>query len=267
LKVGDKAHIVPVPGGAPATAAAPGATQAGACASAQLCANGGSTMNTSKTYAIYWLPSGTHFEAARTAASDTNYENIVSGYFQKVGNINFYNILTKYSTSNYTILNSSTFGGSCVDTTPYTSVGSGDAGTSASPLLDTDIEAEVANAISVCGFGNPDTMMAPTVEYFIFTGLDVESCFDDGHNDCSATDTNGNADYCAYHSYSDVGAGNNAILREHARYVGALQQRLYAQQRRLRRQRHQRHLTRALRIRFRPLPQRLARQRRPGDRR
>jgi hypothetical protein len=209
--VGGKAHLHTPPDAAPAGGAAPGAAST-ACASGQLCYNGGSTMKTSRTYAIYWLPSGTHFESPGSISSDSNFESIVNNYLSKVGNTGFYNLLTQYSTTNYTIQNTSSFGGSCVDTTPYSSVGGGHHGTSADPLLDTDIEAEVANAISVCNFSNPDTMTAPTVEFFIITGLDVESCFDSGHNDCSATDTNGNADYCAYHSYSDVtGAGKNAI--------------------------------------------------------
>jgi hypothetical protein len=177
-------------------------------------------MPSSKTYAVYWLAPGCHFETACSGSgapnsTDTNYERVVNSYFQKVGNTSFYDILTQYSVSSptpYTIANSSTFGGSCVDTTPYASVGGGHHGTPGDPLLDSDIEAELANAISVCNLGNPDTMSSPTVEFFIYTGLDVESCFDSSHNDCSATDTNGNADYCAYHSYSNLpGVGINAI--------------------------------------------------------
>jgi hypothetical protein len=217
--VGNKGHILPAPGRGPASSAVSASTsaQGETCAGGQLCYHGGSVMTVSQTYAIYWLAPGCHFESLCSGSSGPNstdgqYESIVNSYLPRVGNTSFYNILTQYSVSGQTIQNSSTFGGYCVDATPYSEVGGGSAGTSASPLIDSDLEAEIANALSVCHWSGSPPSVNGTTAFFIFTGLDVESCFDSSHSDCSATDTNGNADYCAYYSYNNLAAAGSSAI-------------------------------------------------------
>src|SRR5579872_1116389 len=56
--------------------------------------HGGPVMRRSTTYAIFWLPAGTHFEPA---GSDTRYENRVRSFLRDVGDTSYYNILTEYS--------------------------------------------------------------------------------------------------------------------------------------------------------------------------
>jgi hypothetical protein len=149
--------------------------------------HGGRVMLSSTTHAIFWLPPGTHYEPASgnpatDAANDTNYENLLIRYFQDVGGSDIYNTTTQYSGSNGTIANSSSFGGSVVDTNAYPS-----AGTVADPITRAELEAEV-NAVRTAQ-GWPDGLGAV---YFIYTGYRIQSCLNS-----SACSYNS---FCAYHT-------------------------------------------------------------------
>jgi hypothetical protein len=150
----------------------------------------GPVEQTSTTYAIFWLPPGVHYEAAATAASDTNYESLIERYFNDVGNSSLYNMLTQYPDNvNGLPQNASTFGGAYIDTSAYP----GGRGTGPNPLLDTDIEQEVLNAISANA--SKGWTATATHQFFVFTGFGVESCFDASQQGCS------DSDYCAYHAW------------------------------------------------------------------
>lgn len=142
--------------------------------------HGGSIVKQSKTYAIYWAPSGYSIPA--------DYETLLNRYFQDVGGTNLYKILTQYYQTGPTyIKNVSTFAGSWTDTTAYPH-----AGTPGDPLTDADIRASVTRAISANGW--PTGLSAI---YFVFTAPGIESCQDSTH----CTPGTAHPSYCAYHGF------------------------------------------------------------------
>src|SRR4029079_13992810 len=93
---------------------------------------------------------------------------------------------------------SESFGGSWSDTVlPTTSGCSSTAGGTTKCVSDAQIRAEVSKAITANGW--PKGM---GVEYFVFTGNGISSCYDSAN--CAFTA------YCAYHSHS--GSGSTTIL-------------------------------------------------------
>jgi hypothetical protein len=159
--------------------------------------HGGTIMPTSTTYAIFWLPAGVHYEPttgvpATDDANDTRYENLIIRYFQDVGGSDLYSTAVQYAGSNGAITNSSTFGGSFVDTTAYPH-----AGTTADPLTKQNLQDRVEAVRSAQNW--PRGLNA---EYFIFTGFGIQSCTPSGS--CSGSQ------YCAYHSFYDSD-GTNVI--------------------------------------------------------
>jgi hypothetical protein len=160
--------------------------------------HGGTIMPTSTTYAIFWLPTGTHYEPpsgnpATDAANDTRYENLLIRYFNDVGGSDLYATTTQYTGSNGAITNNSTFGGSFVDTTAYPH-----AGTTADPITQADLQARVEAVRTAQGW--PTGVNAV---YFIFTGYQIQSITPDGSRSTT--------DYCAYHTWYDAGGGNRVI--------------------------------------------------------
>ena len=156
--------------------------------------HGGRVMTSSTTYAIFWLPPGTHFEPASgnpatDAANDARYENLIIRYFQKVSGSDIYATTTQYSGSNGAITNSSTYGGSTTDTNAYPH-----AGTVADPLTNNDLQNEVDSIRAAQGWP-----AGVTNEYFMFTGDQIQSCFNSSN--CSFNK------YCAYHFWFDGSDG------------------------------------------------------------
>src|SRR5579864_7950841 len=85
--------------------------------SAPLTYHYGPIQDSQNIYAIFWLPSGDHFE---TSGNDLNFETLIERYFNDVGGSNFSKILVQYPDN----VNGSpgtrvSFGGGFVDTTPY----------------------------------------------------------------------------------------------------------------------------------------------------
>jgi|SRR5579884_322600 len=110
-----------------------------------LASSGGMVMPSTTTYAIYWLPSGDTFEPS---GSDSRYESLTQQFLTDVGGTNLYNIVVQYPDgSGNPPDNSSTLGGSYVDTSAYPK-----AGTEAAPLLDADIRAEVSQVMNTKGW-------------------------------------------------------------------------------------------------------------------
>ncbi len=203
LDRGGRAHVLPVKGTGPARSS----SAVGSCAlgcSPPLAYHGGPVVGTSKTYAVFWLPSNSHYDPS---GNDATYEDLITRFFNDLGGSSLYNVLTQYSTIPTTgatvtdgpILNSAAFGGAWIDTSGY-----GGKGSTSNPLLDTDIQTEVARAISA----NQWTPSLNTV-FFVYTGLDVQSCFDATHSTCTfATQTQ----YCAYHSNGDGTHASSRVL-------------------------------------------------------
>lgn len=140
---------------------------------------GGPVMLTTTTYTIFWAPAGHPISA--------DYQSLINRFFTEVGGSSLYNIMTQYYDNSNHIQNSSTFGGTWVDTTPYPHAGS-----VVDPLRDTDIRAAVLRAQAANGW-----LPAPNHLFLVYTASGMAECFDS--QDC----TPGTLAivYCAYHSH------------------------------------------------------------------
>lgn len=146
----------------------------------------GWVMHATKTFAIYWKPSNvpSNFMSA-------NYQTLINRYLGDLGNTSAYDLVTQYSdTTTGALLNSSSLGGTFADTTP---TASGHTGTTASPVTDADVQAEVAHAISVMGGAwQPSPYNAEQDFFAVFLPQNVD--------ECAGTSCRSNA-FCAYHSW------------------------------------------------------------------
>lgn len=143
--------------------------------------NGGPVMQSTVTYTIFWSP------AAHPITSD--YEALINRFFTEVGGSSLYNIMTQYYDNASHIQNSSAFGGTWVDTTPYPH-----AGDVVDPLKDEDIRASVLRGIAANGW-----TIAPNHLFLVYTAPGMTECFDTK----SCTPGTLAVDYCAYHSWFD----------------------------------------------------------------
>jgi hypothetical protein len=176
----------------------------------------GDVMHTPTVYLIYWLPAGKTFEPT---GDDARFKALMKQYFTDVAGTSFYRLITQYWDFAGPISDKVTVGGTYLDTTPYPTDGS-----TVHPLTDGDINAAIARA------RNANNWVADTEHlYMIFTGYNVQSCYDTHGTDCSF---DAKRQYCGYHSYFFSTAGTpfvyaympvvqdclNDLLREQARY-------------------------------------------------
>ncbi|HEX6795842.1 MAG TPA: choice-of-anchor D domain-containing protein, partial [Casimicrobiaceae bacterium] len=169
---------------------------------------GGPVMRDPTNYVIIWNPPGSTF--------GPNYRATIEQYFKDIGDTPFMEILAQYGDSSGTpVPNTSHYGGTWVDTTPYPQ-----AGTVAAPLVGTDIQASVDRAIAA----NP-TWQPPGLNtmYFVYLGQNIIECkngsgdtfgcfagTDSGGKSPPASDgppntVKGAGTYCAYHFYFGTG--------------------------------------------------------------
>jgi uncharacterized repeat protein (TIGR01451 family) len=151
--------------------------------------HGGTVELTLNTYTIFWAPPPYSIPA--------DYQNLINRYFQDIGGSRFYNINTQYfqNPGPTYIQNSSTYADTWYDTSnPFPH-----AGTTADPLLGTDILNEVIN-VSLARHW-PGT--ATNTMFFVFTPKDIESCQDASKGSCTPKTANYDPDhsYCAYHAW------------------------------------------------------------------
>lgn len=152
---------------------------------------GGPIMPYVESYAIYWLPSGQHFEPS---GSDARYMSLLDRFFKDLGGSPLEEILTQYSGGDTgPPVNAASFGGSVVDTTAYPR-----AGTTTDPLTNDDLAMEVDHIRMQQQW--PDGLQA---HYFIFTASGIKTCMDPDHKSCSSSE----GGYCGYHSHLDVQNG------------------------------------------------------------
>ena len=157
----------------------------------------GPVMRSPTNYLIFWQP-------PNRAAFPAGYQAAIEKFFRDEGGTPFYNIVTEYSdSSGVAVPNFESLGGpSFTDTT--TAAPSGNDGTVAHPLTDSDIQSEVDVALAAS-----PTWLGPAlnVEYFVFTPSDVDECMD--ATDCFALPTEVNGTFCAYHG--DHGGGEYSV--------------------------------------------------------
>jgi hypothetical protein len=164
----------------PSTLAGPSQVSGG-----RLVYHGGPVMRTNTTYAIYWAPAGFGYQSGYESSLDRFLGNVAADS-GKLSNV--YAISTQYSDSSGPIAYRSAFAGSFHDSSPYPAGGCDDSPYASVCLTDAQIQAELqaftsANHLPVNG----------TTVYFLFTPLDVGSCFDSTSTGCSYRQ------YCAYH--------------------------------------------------------------------
>ena len=171
------------------------ASAAAASASNNLQYNGGPVEATGSTnYAIFWEPSLT----ASVNSVTPTYNSLITRFLQDIGGSTLYGVATQYyqvsgGTTTY-IANSSTFGGSYVDTSTYPGPA----------LTDSEIQSEVTKAMQVNGWTG-----GVGHEFFVFTAKNEISC---SGAECS------NAVFCAYHS--SFTSGSQEILYADQPYTG-----------------------------------------------
>jgi hypothetical protein len=145
----------------------------------------GDVMHAPTVYLIFWLPAGKTFEPN---GSDTHFEALMQQYFTDVSGTAFYRLITQYWDFVGPITDQVRVGGAYVDTTPYPTDGS-----TAHPLTNDDI-------VNVIGRARAANNWAADTEhlYTIFTGYNIQSCYDNRGTDCSF---DSKRQYCGYHSY------------------------------------------------------------------
>jgi phosphate-induced protein 1 len=150
--------------------------------------HGGSVMESFRAYLIFWLPPEFSYEPYGSSA---RFESLISRYFSDVGGSALYGLLTQYWGLQGQIHNRAELGGVYRDTRPYPA-----SGTRSHPLVDSDITAEIGRVMKLNGWSE-----APTNEFFVITGFNVQECFLANHRDGCSFYT-GHDDYCAYHDHS-----------------------------------------------------------------
>lgn len=141
--------------------------------------NGGPVMPTTVTYTIFWAPANHPI--------DSNYQALINRFFADVGGSSLYNIMTQYYDNSGHIQNSSTFGGTWVDTTPYPH-----AGNLVDPLKDEDIHASVLRAFVAKGWSPAANHL-----FLVYTAPGMTECFDNWNCTPGTLATQ----FCAYHSH------------------------------------------------------------------
>ena len=151
--------------------------------------HGGPVQLTQYVYAIFWLPTGYHFEPS---GNDSEFEVLISQYFHDVSYSNFSQILTQYPDNiNGSPTNAVNFAGGFVDTSPYPH-----AGTIADPLLGSDITNEIERVINT---GSLPTGVDDS--YYVFTANGINVCEDQGMSLCTFSTAAQPSGFCAYHSF------------------------------------------------------------------
>jgi hypothetical protein len=148
--------------------------------------HGGPVMRTNTTYAIYWAPAGYSYRSG--------YQSTINKYFSDVAadngkSTNVYSVSTQYYDNSGPIAYNSSFAGAFSDTDTYPSSGCVDSPYASVCLTDAQLQAELQAFTSAHGLP-----VNTTTEYFLFTPLNVGSCFDSTSSTCSYNY------YCAYHS-------------------------------------------------------------------
>ena len=153
----------------------------------------GTVMPRSETYAVFWLPSGSHFEPG---GQDERYESLIERYFRNVGGTSFYNILTQYSRDGHghvvydgPIRNSSRLAGVFGDIRKYPHPG-----TRKSPLTLDDVLHELERDMSREHWVASDDRM-----FFMFTAGGAEICDSSDEESCTFPAQYSDSTWCGLH--------------------------------------------------------------------
>jgi hypothetical protein len=166
-------------------------SQAQPAGTSPLTYHGGPVENRQYAFAIFWLPSGQHFEPV---GNDSRFESLISRYFTDSSGSNITQLIVQYPDNiNASPTSAVIFGGGYVDTSPYPHPG-----TTTNPLLGQDVTNEIEKVISSGALptGTDDA-------YYVFTADGINFCQDQGMTLCTFSTAQQPAGFCAYHSYLD----------------------------------------------------------------
>lgn len=140
---------------------------------------GGAVQVTNRTFAIFWEPAG--------HASNATYRPLVTQFLSEIGGTPLFSTTTEYyqgsGASKSVITNTSAFGGSTVDTTPFP----------ASGVTDADLQAAVKRAQAANGWPVGTNNL-----YLVYTGPGGETV----------------KSYCAYHSVVSINGVSTPYANE-----------------------------------------------------
>jgi hypothetical protein len=202
-------------------------------ASGSLYYNGGPIMSQSKSYTIYWAPSGYSFPSG--------YVNNLNQYFKDLqatqgSNTNTYDNATQYyqQSSNGTrtyVQNKVSFAGTAIDTNPLPPLdpvncpdlpvaaaggANGDQSTTAGCVTDSQVQQEISNVIKAKGWP-----VDQNTEFFMYTAPNIGTCFPAGVGVDSGAGVGTTVTaplcsfsyFCAYHSaYFDSTVNANSQI-------------------------------------------------------
>lgn len=150
--------------------------------------HGGPIQVQENVYLIFWLPTGQHFEPS---GNDSNFEALITRYFNDIGGSQFYGILTQYpDTLDGSPTRTVHLAGAFVDSEPYPAVGN-----QTSPIFGSQIIGQIQNYI-----GSGSIPVGIDSVFLVFTAFGINTCQDSGETMCSFA-TAESVGYCAYHSY------------------------------------------------------------------
>ncbi|MBV9258282.1 MAG: hypothetical protein JO215_09710, partial [Ktedonobacteraceae bacterium] len=115
-----------------------------------------------------------------------NYNALIQRYFNDVGGSGLYANNTQYTDSSGAAPSNAVLAGTWVDNSAFPE----------SPLLDSDIQNEVSNAMNANGWSASNNNA-----FFVFTEAGQDLCFDSSRSECASNT------FCAYHNYF----GSNTI--------------------------------------------------------
>ena len=162
----------------------------------------GPVMLTNKVYAIYWAPGGNGIAAG--------YDTVINKFFADLAaaqnsTTNVYGIDSQYyNSARQHIANSSSVGGSYLDTQGLPQSGCSDAGLPC--LTDAQLQSEIQNDVAI----NHWTVNSSSF-FVLLTGEGIGSCFDSSSSSCAFTQ------YCAYHGA--IGSGSSALMYANMPYA------------------------------------------------
>jgi len=151
--------------------------------------HGGLVSRSPIVYLIFWTPPG-------GAAFPAGYQAAMQQFFHDVSGTPHFNILTQYGDSTGVAVPNaevSLWGGTYIYTAAFPR-----GGTTADPLLDSDIRTAISAAITANPTWNPPGV---NTMYFLFTAPGVAECFEAAKLNCFAQPGQTNGKYCAYHSF------------------------------------------------------------------
>ncbi|HEV7126674.1 MAG TPA: hypothetical protein VGN32_04440, partial [Ktedonobacterales bacterium] len=150
--------------------------------------HGGPVIHQMTAYLIFWLPANAVYDGNGDPAT---YEALMQRYIQDVGGTAYYGVLGQYWDAQGPIQNQVTLGGTYTDTQGY-----GVPADQSQPLLDSDIQTEVSDAMRV----NRWSAGVDHV-FFVFTAYGAEWCSTASLIFCSfPRPTSGDNVACGYHN-------------------------------------------------------------------